>query len=33
MACSAANVTTTGTQAADLSLIDELQSEVVFEYL
>lgn len=32
-ACSAANVTTSGTQAADRSLIDELQEKVVFEYL
>lgn len=32
-ACSAANVTTAGTQAADWSLIDDLQERVVLEYL
>lgn len=32
-ACSAANVTTSGTQAADRSLIDELKEQVVLEYL
>jgi 1-phosphofructokinase len=32
-ACSAANVTTSGTQAADRSLIDELQGQVLLEYL
>ena len=32
-ACSAANVTTSGTQAADRSLIDELQGQVMLEYL
>jgi 1-phosphofructokinase len=33
MACSAANVTTSGTQAADRSLIDFLQGQVAYEYL
>ncbi len=32
-ACSAANVTTSGTQAADRSVIDELQGQVLLKYL